>query len=150
MDAKKSVSNIITLGPIGYFPASGTVATLVTVSFLKVFGSNISLFYYTWLIVFLVVLSLKLVALASDFFGREDPPQIVIDEVVGCLFVFWGMDITWTTIIIGTILFRFFDISKLWPINCVEKANSPWGIVLDDIVAGIFAHIVLRLILLFI
>ena len=150
MDAKKVVSNIITLGPVGYLPISGTMATIVTVLFLKVFGPSIPLFYYTWLIVLSVILSLKLVALASDFFGREDPPQIVIDEVVGCLFVFWGMDFSWKTIIVGMILFRFFDISKIWPIKCIERANSPWGIVLDDIAAGVFAHITLRILLLFI
>jgi phosphatidylglycerophosphatase A len=75
-----------------------------------------------------------------------DPPQIVIDEVAGFLVTIILIPFTWPTLIAGFFLFRFFDILKPPPIKKIEKKiTGGVGVVLDDLVAGAYAHISLRL-----
>ena len=78
----------------------------------------------------------------------NDPGIIVIDEMAGMLVAFIAIPKELIFIIAAFILFRFFDIVKPFPINIVENLSSGWGIVLDDFVAGIFANIVLQIIIL--
>ncbi|MFH1654171.1 MAG: phosphatidylglycerophosphatase A [Pseudomonadota bacterium] len=78
---------------------------------------------------------------AIKIYNDEDPKQVVIDEVAGILITYLAHPFSWKMIIVGFILFRFFDILKPFPIKRVEKIfPGGWGIVMDDIVAGIFAN----------
>lgn len=80
--------------------------------------------------------------------GRLDPKEIVIDEVAGFLLTIIFIPFTWLTLIAGFFLFRFFDILKPPPIKKIEiKARGGFGIVLDDLLAGVYAHISLRFLL---
>ncbi|UCH00795.1 MAG: phosphatidylglycerophosphatase A [Deltaproteobacteria bacterium] len=80
--------------------------------------------------------------------GKVDSREIVIDEVAGFLLVFTFLPFTWLTIIAGFFLFRFFDILKPPPIKKIEKkVLGGLGVVLDDLVAGVYAHLSLRLLL---
>ena len=75
-----------------------------------------------------------------------DPPEIVIDEVAGFLVTIILIPFTWPTLIAGFFLFRFFDILKPPPIKRIEKKiTGGVGVVLDDLLAGAYAHISLRL-----
>ena len=77
-----------------------------------------------------------------------DPPEIVIDEVAGLLVTIILIPFTWPTLIAGFFLFRFFDILKPPPIKGIEKKiKGGVGVVLDDLVAGAYAHISLRLLI---
>ena len=82
--------------------------------------------------------------------GRTDPGEVIIDEVVGMLIAtLWHIagtgtsDTTARFAIPCFMLFRFFDILKPWPINACEKLPGGIGIMLDDIVGGIFACLLL-------
>ena len=77
-----------------------------------------------------------------------DPPAIVWDEWVGLLFTLWLVPFGWWTLLVGFLLFRFFDMLKPWPISWLDKhIHGGTGIMLDDIAAAIPALIILRLML---
>ena len=87
--------------------------------------------------------------------GRKDPGEVVVDEVAGQAVTFLAVPAafwagatplqTWLTALAGFLLFRFFDISKIWPIRRLEKLPAGWGILADDLWAGIYAMVALAL-----
>ena len=79
--------------------------------------------------------------------GVKDPQFVVIDEVAGQWISFLFVPITWKTLLVGFILFRSFDIVKPPPVRQLEKLPGGSGIVLDDVGAGIYALIVMQLLL---
>lgn len=142
-----------TLGRIGYLPAPGTAATLVTLPIVVLLKFIIAprVEFFVVLIVTLVsgfiiekVLQLLPVPrVSSEMDVLHDPPQIVLDEVVGCLWAFYGISLTWKKLVIGFLLFRFFDIFKPLGIDYLQKLPRAWGILADDIVAGLYTALVL-------
>ena len=84
---------------------------------------------------------------ASRDAGVHDHPAIVWDEVAGFYITMIGAAISWQTLLVGFILFRFFDIVKPWPITLLDKhVKGGFGIMVDDILAGIFSLICLQLV----
>jgi phosphatidylglycerophosphatase A len=73
--------------------------------------------------------------------GRTDPGQVVCDELAAFPIVFVGIDVvsTWHVAVLGFIWFRVFDIWKPWPIRQLERLPRGWGIMADDLMAGVFA-----------
>lgn len=82
---------------------------------------------------------------AERHFGRSDPGAIVIDEVAGMLVTLCWLPVSWGGALIGFLAFRAFDIVKPFPARAAERLPRGWGVMADDIVAGVYAHIVLRL-----
>jgi len=82
---------------------------------------------------------------AREVFGKKDPGQFVLDEVAGyCVSLsFLGSYTVWTGGI-AFLGFRLFDIWKPWPVRNVETWKGGWGIVLDDLLAGLLANQVVR------
>ncbi len=86
---------------------------------------------------------------AEREFGEKDSGKIVIDEVMGFLITMAGAPAHWRSIVIGFLLFRFFDIVKVPPARYFDQqVKNGYGVVLDDVVAGLYAcaalHVVLR------
>ena len=79
--------------------------------------------------------------------ATKDPQFVVIDEVAGQLIALIGAPLTWKTFLAGFILFRAFDIVKPPPVRQLERLPAGTGIVLDDVAAGIFALVVMHLML---
>jgi len=77
--------------------------------------------------------------------GKKDDQRIVIDEFVGMLITFYFVKPNFAYLIIGFILFRLYDIYKPYPIKKIQNLPSGWGIMLDDILAGVYARIVLHI-----
>jgi phosphatidylglycerophosphatase A len=101
-----------------------------------------------------IVLSLFVVAIGipaatrvAHASGIEDPQFVVIDEVAGQLITLIAVPISWKTLLAGFILFRGFDIVKPPPVRQLEQLPAGWGIVLDDVAAGIYALLVMQLLL---
>ncbi|MGA9997981.1 MAG: phosphatidylglycerophosphatase A [Pyrinomonadaceae bacterium] len=88
---------------------------------------------------------------AENLFGRKDPGAVVVDEVAGqliaFLFVPFAVGLSWWVILAGFLLFRLFDIWKPYPIRRLEVLESGLGIMADDVLAGIYAAVVLAFIL---
>jgi phosphatidylglycerophosphatase A len=79
--------------------------------------------------------------------GKKDPQFVVIDEVAGQLIALIAAPLKWKTFLAGFILFRAFDITKPPPVRQLEKLPEGTGIVLDDVAAGLYALIVMQLLL---
>jgi phosphatidylglycerophosphatase A len=84
---------------------------------------------------------------ASRELGVHDHPGIVIDEFAGMMLTLLFIPLSWISIVLGFGLFRLFDIWKPWPIRVVdEKVHGGVGIMLDDLLAGVYAGICLLII----
>jgi phosphatidylglycerophosphatase A len=131
---------------IGYSPiAPGTLGTLVAI-LIYYFLSNIRSPLYEITLVGFLFLSVWVSGNAEIFFGKKDDQRIVIDEILGFLITMLWVPKTIRFVIIGFFLFRFFDILKPFPIRRLERGfKGGFGVVLDDVVAGVYANIVLRL-----
>ncbi len=79
--------------------------------------------------------------------GKKDPSHVVIDEVAGQMVAFIAAPLNWRCLLAGLILFRVFDITKPFPIRRLERLPEGTGIMLDDIGAGIYALLVMQLLL---
>ncbi len=75
--------------------------------------------------------------------GREDPQVIVVDEIGGQLVALIGVGLSWQSFLAGLILFRCFDILKPPPVRRLEQVAGGAGIVLDDLMAGLYARLAL-------
>ena len=80
-------------------------------------------------------------------FDKKDPSQVVIDEVAGQWVALAGLPLEPVTLIAGFALFRLFDIVKPWPVGRLERFPGASGIMLDDLAAGLIAHLILRFVL---
>lgn len=81
---------------------------------------------------------------ASKLLGSHDPGSVVYDEIAAFWLVFapqlaMGQELTWPILLAGFVLFRIFDISKLWPVSRLEKLPEGTGIMADDLAAGVMA-----------
>jgi phosphatidylglycerophosphatase A len=95
---------------------------------------------------FVILISVWISGRAELLLGNTDPSQIVIDEVVGMAVTLAGAPFELSLIIIAFLLFRFFDIWKPFPIKYIDRSfPGGWGIVLDDVAAGIMANLAWRL-----
>jgi phosphatidylglycerophosphatase A len=79
--------------------------------------------------------------------ASKDPQFVVIDEVAGQLIAIIAAPLAWKTFLTGFILFRIFDILKPSPVRQLEKFPEGAGIVLDDVAAGLYALLVMQLLL---
>ncbi len=78
--------------------------------------------------------------------GREDPGQVVIDEVAGQLIALIAIPVDWQHAALSLVLFRFFDIVKPPPARQLERLHGGVGIMMDDVAAGLFALAIAQLI----
>jgi phosphatidylglycerophosphatase A len=81
---------------------------------------------------------------ASKDIGSHDHGGIVWDEIVGMMITLAFVPISFGNLVLGFLLFRFFDILKPWPIRLLDrKVHGGFGIMLDDVVAGMFSAVIL-------
>jgi phosphatidylglycerophosphatase A len=173
--SKRSVKDYVALAiatcGVGYLPlAPGTwgslvgigVYCLVRVAAMKLFFSAGAGRNFTLLHVYYGVIAIELVAIfaislagpwaasrTEKLSGRKDPGKVVIDEVAGQFIALipvpFVLGAAWWTAILAFILFRFFDIVKPYPARRLESLEAGLGIMADDIVAGVYAAIVVAL-----
>jgi phosphatidylglycerophosphatase A len=81
---------------------------------------------------------------AERHFGRTDPGQVVVDEVMGMLITLFLNPVGWTGAVVGFFLFRLFDVIKPYPSDRLEKLHGGVGVMADDGMAAVYANLVLR------
>ena len=84
-------------------------------------------------------------SVAERYFGRVDPGHVVVDEVAGMLVTLFLVPVGWIGAIAGFFLFRISDIIKPYPANRLERLPGGIGIMADDVMAGVYANLALRL-----
>ncbi len=131
----------------GYVPKMpGTVGTLVGILF------YLPMVYLSWPVyigvtIALFLLGIWLCEVTANHLGVHDHGGIVWDEIVGFLVTMTLVPLDWRFLLLGFVLFRLFDIWKPWPIRWFDVGVSGgFGIMLDDLVAGLYALLVLQLI----
>ncbi|MDP8260784.1 MAG: phosphatidylglycerophosphatase A [Candidatus Kappaea frigidicola] len=134
---------------IGYIPlGGGSVAALAALILYVMIAKSFLLYLVITLAV--NIIGLLLVKKSEEIYNEEDPPRVVIDEVGGMLLAFFLIPATPLFLISGYIIFRLLDIVKPFPANYLEHHTGSYGIMLDDIMAGIYTCIILHLIKLFV
>ncbi|NIU01416.1 MAG: phosphatidylglycerophosphatase A, partial [Nitrosopumilaceae archaeon] len=71
--------------------------------------------------------------------GIEDPSLVVVDEIIGMWISLFFIPYLWWSYLIAFLLFRFFDVVKPFPVNSIQKLQNGWGIMMDDVLAGVYA-----------
>lgn len=98
--------------------------------------------------ILVVAVGVPICGFGERWFRRRDPGGVVYDEIAAFPIVFAFAPFTWTTAVLGFVLFRLFDIVKPWPVRRLERLPGGWGVLLDDLAAGLQAAIALQIILL--
>lgn len=126
--------------------APGTFGTLAAIPFFMALQDLSWPLYLSWLVV-TFMLGVWWCERASQTLGVHDHGGIVWDEFVGYWITMFMAPVGWLWIVLGFVLFRLFDILKPWPIGWVDrKVSGGFGIMIDDVIAGIFAAVVLQII----
>ncbi|MEJ2269666.1 MAG: phosphatidylglycerophosphatase A [Desulfobulbaceae bacterium] len=133
----------------GYLPkAPGTWGSLVGVLLVFLLHA-LSLQIYLSVIAGLFIVGSFVAGEAEKILDNRDPGVVVIDEIVGMLITMIAVPVTPLTMALGFILFRVFDIAKPFPVNFFDQHfHGGLGIMLDDVVAGIYSLIIMQLIFL--
>jgi len=135
---------------IGYTPkGGGTVAAIATCIawYLAGMGGNESPFIEVVTTAVILILGTWSAGKVESEWGK-DSSKVVIDEVAGMCITLLAVPVRWQYVLIGLALFRAFDIIKPLYIRRMEKLNGGWGVMLDDVLAGIYSNLVLQLIVL--
>lgn len=145
------VKLLATWGGSGYSPfASGTAGTLAAIPF-YIWLARLSLPMYLLTLVAFFFLACWISGKAEMLFNEKDSGKIVIDEVVGYLVTMAAIPFDWRYMVVGFFLFRFFDIVKPPPARWFDrKVKNGYGVVLDDVAAGVYAWVCLLVITRFI
>ena len=123
----------------------GTAGTLVAVP-LYLILQHLSVLHYAGLLIILFILGIWICGRTMRDLGVQDHPAIVYDEIVGYLVTMSMAPPGWLWTVSGFLLFRLFDIWKPWPIRWLDRrVTGGFGVMLDDLVAGLFAFLTLQL-----
>ncbi len=129
--------------------APGTAGTIVGIPIYLAFSRLSWILYFVFVVAF-TALACYVSGRAERMFGEKDISCIVIDEMVGFQWTMFLVASTVLHVFIGFILFRFFDILKIFPAGYFHKRlPGGYGVVIDDVVAGMYANIALLLIIKF-
>ena len=125
--------------------APGTAGTLAAVP-IYWFIADWPLAWYALFILVTGLLGIWICGAASRQLGVHDHGGIVWDEFVGYWITMWAVPVDWVWIIAGFLVFRVYDIAKPWPIRTLDRqVKGGFGIMVDDILAGVMACITLHI-----
>ena len=130
--------------------APGTVGTLAAVP-IYLLILQLPLWAYLLSVLLFAVAGVYICGYSAKDLGKHDHQSIVWDEIVGFLLTLTAIPYSIVNIVLGFIIFRLFDIVKPWPISYLDRrVTGGLGIMLDDIVAGLFSLAILQTIVFFI
>lgn len=128
---------------IGYFPkAPGSAASAVGILICYLCKDN--LLIYSLIFMIITILGFMAAGKMEKLAKKKDPGCVVIDEVSGVMVAFFMLPFEWPVVISAFFLFRAFDMFKIYPSNKLESLPGAAGIMLDDIVAGIYTNAVMQ------
>jgi len=133
---------------VGFAKGGGTIAAIITCIVWFAAQYNLSTPH-----VFLQLIGVVVITALGIWNGNrvekdwgKDSSKVVIDEVAGMAISLVAIPLTWPYMLSALVLFRFFDILKPLYIRRLEKLPGGWGVMADDVLAGIYANVLLQLI----
>ena len=148
MKGKRSLSDTVsflcaTMCGVGYTPiCPGTAASLLAIIPFLFIKSSLAYLIFTLAV---VVISFPVSNRSEKMFGEKDSKKIVIDDFAGMMITYLWIPKTAAFVVCGFFVFRMIDVLKVPPANKIEKLPGAKGVVGDDIVAGIYANIILQI-----
>mgnify|MGYP001232764219 FL=1 len=137
-----SANWLATCFQIGYLPLApgtwGSAAALIAWRLLP----EIELFKLSLIVIVIFLVGVIVSSVVSNEENNSDPSKVVIDEWVGMWIALLMIPNEWLWLGIAFILFRIFDIVKVYPANRFERLPGGWGIMMDDVVAGLYAGVI--------
>ncbi len=137
---------IASFGYSGYSPVApgtaGSAAALLLYALLRWSGSPAAMIVA---LVAVAVVGTWSASVAERYFGRTDPGQIVIDEVLGMLMTLAFVPLTWTGVVIGFFVFRALDIVKPLGARAAEDLHGGVGVMADDAICGVYGNIIMQI-----
>jgi len=131
-------------GPCGYSPvAPGTFGTLGAIPLYLALSRLPAVAYVAATCAF-TALAMLAAQRAGRYWRVADASPIVIDEVAGYLVTMALVPFSWPAAVAGFLLFRVFDVLKPWPASAFDRVKNGFGVVMDDLAAGVYAWAVLR------
>ena len=142
------VLGIATVGPCGHAPAApGTFGSAAGLLLFWAVRASGSLAVELTVLLAVTAIGVAAAARAESVTGRHDPGLIVIDETAGMLLTLAAVPVGLGGAVAGFLAFRLFDIVKPFPARLAERLPGGWGVMADDLVAGLYAQALLRLLL---
>ena len=137
---------------IGFIPfAPGTFGSLASYGLYLILPSWLyegsCLYILPMILVALALLAVVICKKAEEILG-EDHGSIVLDELLGYFVATLFLPHNWLVGLYAFILFRVFDIAKPFPINRSQRLRNGWGVVVDDLLAGVYANVILQILIL--
>jgi phosphatidylglycerophosphatase A len=131
----------------GYIPAaSGTLGSALAAAFYFIPGFE-SPFIIGLVILVVFILGIKTSSIMEEYYGH-DPAEVTIDEMMGMWIALFFLPKTIPVVLVTFLIFRFFDIIKLFPANKFDSKPGGFCIMMDDVVSGIYANITIHFLLL--
>lgn len=125
---------------VGYIPLApgtfGTLLGLVVYAFVALLKIEVQMVIF----MFCLIVAFSATKNAIKHFGKPDPPQVVIDEILGIWITLLFFEISFKNFFCGFVFFRLFDIVKPFPVGYIDKKlKGEFGVILDDLAAGLMA-----------
>ena len=133
------------VGKIPFFP--GSLASLSILPIIWVIKNNQSTEFFLIVIAIYLIISYFFIKVCISNQSNKDPSYIVVDEHLGQAVTLLFCDEVFIEYLFAFLLFRFFDILKPFPINYFDNIKNPFGVIADDILAGIISGLIILLVL---
>jgi phosphatidylglycerophosphatase A len=118
----------------------GTFGTLAALPLVVLLSHYASFSVYLIVTILVSIVGIWICGKTAQDMDVHDDSSIVWDEIAGMMITMLAVPLSWQTLLIGFVLFRFFDILKPWPISYLDKhVHGGFGIMIDDVLAGLFA-----------
>ena len=145
---QRAAVGFATVGPFGFAPiAPGTAGSVAGLGLFWAVRSTGSTWLEGGVLVAVTAVGVAAASAAEARYRRRDPGFVVIDEVAGILVTLLAVPVGVSGALVGFCAFRLFDIVKPFPARQAERLPGGWGIMADDVVAGLYAQGLLRLVL---
>ena len=157
---KKTRGNVSLLNPVHFLALGfgsglaakmpGTFGTLAALPLVVLLSHYASFSVYLIVTILVSIVGIWICGKTAQDMGQHDDSSIVWDEIAGMMITMLAVPLTWQTLLVGFVLFRFFDILKPWPISYLDKhVHGGFGIMIDDVLAGLFALACIHLCMVF-
>jgi phosphatidylglycerophosphatase A len=131
---------------LGYVPIiPGTMGSLLGLGIYLLTGQNLPI--YSVITIFLLTIGFLVCGKAEVAFGQKDSKRIVIDEAVGMTLTYFAIPLKFWIVSLGFFVFRILDLLKIFPAGSLQRRWRGSGVMWDDIFAGIYSNLLLRMLL---